>query len=91
MCPAAPTRRRALATGSGRGGGRGWRHWYYATGLPGWARAGYAPAWGAAPYQAPPAPTPEQEASLLKAQAENLRAALEQIEKRLADIEADAK
>lgn len=21
-----------------RGGGRGWRNWYYATGLPGWAR-----------------------------------------------------
>lgn len=77
--------------GYGFWGGRGWRHWYYATGLPGWARAGYAPAWGAAPYQAPPAPTPEQEASLLKAQAENLRTALEQIEKRLADIEADAK
>jgi len=26
------------------GGGRGWRNMYYATGLPGWARAGYAPA-----------------------------------------------
>lgn len=21
--------------------GRGWRHWYWASGLPGWARAGY--------------------------------------------------
>jgi hypothetical protein len=33
--------------GRGRGGGRGFRHWYYATGLPGWARTpmGY-PAWG---------------------------------------------
>ncbi|NLJ49529.1 MAG: DUF5320 domain-containing protein [Candidatus Atribacteria bacterium] len=25
----------------GRGRGRGWRHWYYATGLPGWARGQY--------------------------------------------------
>jgi hypothetical protein len=33
--------------GWGRGGGRGRRNWYYATGLPGWARAGYGlPAWG---------------------------------------------
>ena len=31
----------------GRGGGWGRRNWYYATGLPGWARAGYGlPAWG---------------------------------------------
>jgi len=42
-----------------RGGGRGWRHWYYATGMPGWARAGWAPAWGVpygAPFAAPFAP-----------------------------------
>jgi hypothetical protein len=25
----------------GRGRGRGWRHWYYATGFPGWARVQY--------------------------------------------------
>lgn len=45
----------------GRGGGRGRRNWYYATGVPGWARAaqgmpaygsGYAPPAGA---YAPPA------------------------------------
>ena len=29
-------------------GGRGWRNWYYATGMPGWLRASYGlPAWGA--------------------------------------------
>ncbi len=27
----------------GRGGGRGWRHWYRATGLPGWLRGVAAP------------------------------------------------
>jgi len=68
------------------GGGRGWRNWYYATGLPGWARAGYAPAWGSVPFQ----PTPEQEASFLKSQAEGLRTALEQIEKRLQELEEKA-
>lgn len=53
----------------GWGGGWGHRNWYYATGLPGWARAGWgypiwqtAPATGYAPtypsYGAPPyAPT----------------------------------
>ncbi|MDI7276559.1 MAG: DUF5320 domain-containing protein [Anaerolineae bacterium] len=80
----------------GRGGGRGWRNWYYATGLPGWARAGLYPAWGAVPwgpvpFQAPPAPAPEQEASFLRAQAENLRAALESIEKRLQELEQEAR
>jgi hypothetical protein len=69
------------------GGGRGWRHWYYATGLPGWARAGYYPVWGAPPA---PAPGPEQETSLLRAQAENLKAALENIEKRLQELEGQS-
>ncbi|MHB1417217.1 MAG: DUF5320 domain-containing protein [Chloroflexota bacterium] len=69
----------------GRGGGRGWRHQYYATGLPGWARAGYAAGPWAAPYAGPPAP--EQEAGFLRNEAEQLRAALTNIEKRLADLE----
>ena len=54
----------------GRGRGRGWRNWYRATGLPGWARAGMGlPAWGGrggtpdsgaygAPYPPPAAPFP---------------------------------
>ena len=69
----------------GRGGGRGWRHWYHATGLPGWARVGYYPAWGAVPYQGPP--TPEQEADVLKAQAEHLKTMLGNIEQRLRELE----
>lgn len=69
----------------GGGGGRGWRHWYYATGLPGWARAGYPPAWRAAPY-APAPPSPEQEAAFLQSQAEGLKAALADIEKRLQEL-----
>ena len=53
--------------GAGRGGGRGRRNWYYATGLPGWARAAQGlPAWGGratypyygAPYAAAPYANP---------------------------------
>ena len=54
--------RGSYGRGAGRGGGRGRRNWYYATGLPGWARAAQGlPAWGGrgaypyygAPYAAP--------------------------------------
>jgi len=91
-----PVLGRGLGMGWGRGrgwfgGGRGWRwrNWYYATGLPGWARFGYAPAWGApsawAPY-APP-PTREQETEFLKAQAEWLQQQLDAISQRIAELE----
>ena len=86
--------------GGGRGGGRGWRNWYYATGLPGWARASYGyPAWGGAaaspyvPYPAPVAPTvaPEQELVGLKQQAEYFQNALGEIKKRIEQLEAESK
>ncbi|MFP3937192.1 MAG: DUF5320 domain-containing protein [Phycisphaerae bacterium] len=83
-----------------RGGGRGRRNWYHATGLPGWQRAAMgAPAWGAPP--APPAPgaypppgaypaaAPEDEAEALKAQAEQLQQALEDIRSRLDELQAE--
>jgi hypothetical protein len=74
------------------GGGRGWRNMYYATGLPGWARAGWAPAWGqppVAPYGV--APTAGDEAELLKAQAEYFERALDEIKTRLTELEREAK
>jgi len=91
--------------GRGWGRGRGWRHWYYATGLPGWARAGWLPAWGAppyAPYAAPTAPlaygspyapqmTREQELDFLKGQAEYLEDALEGVRKQIQEVETEAK
>ena len=46
--------------GRGPGGGRGRRNWFYATGLPGWARTAYGwPAWGgyAPPNYGPVAPS----------------------------------
>ena len=92
-----PARGRGFGMGWGRGGGwgrgRGWRNMYYATGLPGWARYGYAPAWGAppaaayGPYGAPP--TQEQETEFLRSQAEMLREELDGISQRIAELEQE--
>jgi hypothetical protein len=71
--------------GFGRGGGRGhrWRHWFYATGLPGWLRFGRAPWWGAS---AGP-PTQEQETEALKTQAGWLQQQLDAINKRIEELD----
>jgi len=78
--------------------GRGWRHRFYATGLPGWARYGYAPAWGAppasgygpgygpdyGPYAAEP--SREEEADALRQQAEWLKQQLDAIGQRIEEL-----
>ena len=85
----------------GRGGGRGRRNWYYATGLPGWQRAGMGmPAYGApamapaqaAAYGAPFAPTmtAQQELDALKGQAEYFEDALEGVRKRIEELQSRA-
>jgi len=82
--------------GRGRGGGWGRRNWFYATGLPGWQRAGYGfPAYGGAvtPYAyggVPFAPTiaPQQELDSLKGQAEYLEDSLDGIKKRIEELES---
>lgn len=92
---------RGFGMGRGRGGAwggpgsrRGWRHWYHATGLPGWARFGHAPAWGMprpggySPYAGPP--TPEQEVEFLRAEAEWLEEQLEAITGRIEELEQRA-
>jgi hypothetical protein len=63
--------------------------------MPGWQRAGLGyPAFGAAPYAAPyaapfgPALSREQEADMLKGQAEQLEDALDGIKKRIEELEA---
>ena len=75
--------------GRGRGGGRGWRNRFYATGLTGWQRAsmGY-PAYGA---PAAAVMSREQELETLKGQAEYFEGALEDIKKRLEELEAQDK
>jgi hypothetical protein len=70
--------------GAGWGRGRGWRNRYHATGLPGWASFGCAPAWGAPPAQPP---TREQELEFLQAQAEGLQQGLDAINQRVAELE----
>jgi hypothetical protein len=92
-----PVRGRGFGMGRGRGGGRGrgrgWRNMYYATGMPGWARFGYGPAWGQSPaaaygaYAAPP--MPEQEVEFLKTQAEWLKEQLDAISQRIAEFEQE--
>ena len=73
-----------------RRGGRGWRHMYYATGVPGWARArmGY-PVWGegAASYPHVPELTPEREAEVLKNQAQMMQEEIDAINGRIKDLE----
>jgi hypothetical protein len=68
------------------GGGRGWRHVFYATGVPGWARFGgnAAPYGYAGPY---PQSDPEAEKQALRSQAEALQEELDLIKKRLSEIE----
>jgi len=68
-----PAPRLGLARGF-RGGGRGWRNMFYATGLPRWARAGFAP------------PAPQQEVEALKEQAGRLKDQLDAINKRIEEI-----
>ena len=60
-----------------RGAGRGRRNMYYATGMPGWARAGYVP----------PAPTEEDEVVALRTQADYLNTQLEAVTKRIEELE----
>ena len=80
----------APGRGFGMGWGGGWRrrHWRYATGLPGWARFGRAPAWGYGPYVEPV--TREQEVESLKAQAEWLKEQLDAISRCLTELEKEA-
>ena len=91
-----PAPGRGLGTGFGRGrgawgrgfggGSRGWRHMFYATGLPGWMRFGdNAASYGyPATYQKP---DPEMEKQALKNQAEAMQSALDSINKRLSEID----
>jgi len=75
------------------GRGRGWRHWYWATGLPGWMRAGYAsPApmgWVSpgAPYPPVTEVKPEQEMEMLRREADMLKTQLEEVQERIDVLE----
>lgn len=74
----------------GRRGGRGWRNSYYATGIPGWARArmGY-PAWGGGVAPDPYAPelTPDKEVEMLKNQAQMMQDEMSAVTERIKELE----
>jgi hypothetical protein len=84
--------------GRGRGGGRGWRNWFYATGLTGWQRdaMGWPAVVGgvppAVPYPGPfaTAPSRQQQLDALKGQAEYFEDALEGIRKQIKELETQA-
>jgi hypothetical protein len=77
------------ARGWGRGGGGGgWRHHYgyFATGMPGWQRT-----WGAYPPPAGFAPfTREQELEVLRNQAKSFEQALDDLRRRIREVESRA-
>ena len=85
--------------GRGRGRGRGWRNWYHATGLTGRQRIAmgmpaYGDVWPNAGSMAAPfatEPSKEQETELLKQQAEYFKNALDDINKRLDEIQQQTK
>jgi hypothetical protein len=62
-----------------RGGGRGRRNMYYATGSTGWQRSGY-------PYAEPSA---FEEKNILKSEAEAMKRDLEAIQRRIQTLEKD--
>jgi hypothetical protein len=66
------------------GGGWGWRHQFYATGLPFWARWGTPPV---AAYGTPFAgPSRDQEVEMLKGEAEWLKGQLDAIAQRMEEL-----
>jgi len=69
----------------GRGRGRGWRHRYYATGAPGWARYGWG---GPSQYGGWAAPA-ENELDNLKEYAAGLEQELSDIKSRMTELERE--
>ena len=88
-----------MGFGRGRGGGRGRRNRFYATGLTGWQRAatGWGPYAGPATGYAGPAPgyagpvpaaiPAVQELEALKNQAEYFQGAVDEVKKRIDELE----
>jgi len=71
----------------GRGGGRGRRNWFYATGFSGWQRASMGmPVFGGM-YPNASEITPKQESDILKNEADFLKKQLEDINGRIETLE----
>jgi hypothetical protein len=87
-----PVPGQGIGFGFGRGG-RGRRNWFYATGLPGWQRAGYGFPFRSAWYgnQAPYSVPPEQEMDMLRKQSEYLEKTLTDLNQRIQELESAKK
>ncbi len=70
--------------GFGRGGGRGHRNRYYATGMPGWMRSGWATQSNLA------APASDMERNALENQADILQRQLDVVKSRIDALKPDA-
>ncbi len=66
--------------GGGVGGGRGWRHWFHATGLPGWLRAGAGPSGQTNVVAA---------REILRERASALRSELDELQRRLSELDRE--
>ena len=75
---AVPLRGASYRSFGGRGRGRGFRNRYWATGLPGWARAGYGVTENL---------TPTEETDMLKEEAQALKQQLQDIQDRINTLE----
>ncbi|MBP7052590.1 MAG: DUF5320 domain-containing protein [Phycisphaerae bacterium] len=75
--------------GCGRGGGRGWRNWFRATGLTRWARRGY-PAPGATGSSSA-ADVESNEVEALRQQAQSLERSIGEIRARIEELESTSK
>lgn len=79
-----PGGRGFMGRGRGRGGRRGWRNQFYATGLAGWQRSAVGEAGLAGPA---PATGEQDELEMLKQQAEAISEQMQQIQDRIEQIE----
>lgn len=73
--------------GGGRRGGRGYRNRYWATGIPGWAQGGPAMVPDVPGGYAYGAAAAREELEVLKSQAQYFEGALEDIKKRIQELE----
>ncbi len=81
-----------MGGGRGRGGGHGWRHWFHATGLPGWMRAGGGGQGRYAGWEPSFSPmSREGELEELKAQAAFFKESIQAIENRIGELETSRK
>ena len=81
-----------MGGGRGRGGGHGWRHWFHATGQPGWMRAGEGYPGRYAGQETPFAPlSHERELEELKAQTAYFKENIQAIENRIQELETSRK